>query len=109
MKLVNVRELSKFLNMKESTIYSWAKNGFIPSYKLNGLWRFNMEEIDTWIRQLRYTPTVSQKPPKKIIRQDIDRLVKKAIDDVTGNGYNSANREPGQGQGLGKEVIDGTL
>lgn len=110
MKLVTVRELSKFLNMKESTIYSWAKNGSIPSYKLNGLWRFNLEEIDAWIRQLRYTPTVSQKPPKKIIRQDIDRLVKKAIEDVTGNGYNSASRKPGRDQGLGKEEEDnGTL
>lgn len=103
MKLVTVRELSKFLNMKELTIYSWAKNGSISSYKLNGLWRFNLEEIDAWIRQLRYVPNPLQKPPNEVIRRNIDDIIMKAIDSVGGKGYNSANRKPDQGQGLGKE------
>lgn len=102
--LVTIKEVSGFLKVKESTLYSWVNNGSIPSYKLNGLLRFDMEEIEEWIMRSRISKNLSEKAVKKATRnQDIDRLVKKAIDDVTGNGYNSANRKPGQGQGLGKE------
>ncbi len=62
-----------------------------------------MEEIDTWIKQSRDEPAVSQKPQKKMIRQDIDGIIKKAIDSVRGKGYNASNGKPGQSQSLGKE------
>lgn len=109
--LVTIKEVSGFLKVKESTLYSWVNNGSIPSYKLNGLLRFDMKEIEEWISRSRISKSVPGKTIKKASRnQDIDRLVKKAIDDVTGNGYNSANGKPDQGQGLGKGVDEnGTL
>lgn len=101
--LVTIKEVSGFLKVKESTLYSWVNSGSIPSYKLNGLLRFDMEEIEEWISRSRISKNVSGKIIKKASRNlDIDRLVKKAIDDITGSGYNSANGKPGQGQGLGR-------
>ncbi|GAB61804.1 MAG: DNA-binding protein [Candidatus Jettenia sp.] len=113
MRLLKIQEIAEFLNVKESTLYSWAKNGLLPSYKLNGLWRFDIEEIEKWIIQSKALPDTSRKTLKKATKahsNDIDRIVKNAIDDATGKGYNSANGKPGQSQGLGKERKEnGTL
>ncbi|MBI1910860.1 MAG: helix-turn-helix domain-containing protein [Deltaproteobacteria bacterium] len=36
MKLITIKELSDFLKVKESTLYSWVHYDTIPFYKLNG-------------------------------------------------------------------------
>ena len=102
--LVTIKGLSEFLNIKTSTLYSWVNKGSMPVYKLNGLLRFDMEEIEEWIKESRFLPNVPQKAIKRGTKnQGIDRIVKKAIDEVKGRGYNSASGKPGRGQGLGKE------
>ncbi len=105
MRLVTVKELSEILSVKEPTLYSWAYNGSIPSYKLNGLLRFDMEEIEKWIEKSRLVSgdlsDLSITPGKT---QDIDTLVKKTIARVKRKKYNSGNGEPDQNQGLRKEA-----
>lgn len=106
MKLVKIKEISELLSIKESTLYSWAKNGSIPSFKLNGLLRFDIEEIDRWVKQLKHSASGTENGVGKITKHpalDIDRIVKKAIDATINKGYNSANGKPGRSQGLGKE------
>ena len=51
MEFVTVKELSQFLKVKESTLYSWVHSSLIPYHKLNGLVRFDMEEIREWVRE----------------------------------------------------------
>jgi excisionase family DNA binding protein len=104
MKLVSIKELSQFLNVKESTLYAWVHNGTIPSYKLNGLLRFELEEIIEWVKNSKLIPCNATIFPKKSNRSDVDSIIKKAIDDVTGKGYNSTKRETSLNQGLKKEV-----
>lgn len=107
MKLVTIKEVSEFLKVKESTLYSWVSSGVIPSYKANGLIRFDIEEIQDWIKKSRTMPTIAQRAIKKVTTKvhDVNRLVKKAIDDVTGKSYNPSNGKPDPNQGLGKEVV----
>ncbi len=50
MKLMGVKELSQVLNVKASTIYQWAEFGQIPYIKLNGCLRFDLEDIEEWVR-----------------------------------------------------------
>src|SRR3990172_7363186 len=38
-------------NVKGSTLYSWANGGSMHAYKINGVWRFDMEEIEEWIKK----------------------------------------------------------
>ncbi len=96
MEFVTIKELSKFLKVKESTLYSWVHHGLIPFHKLNGLVRFDMEEIKEWIKvshketQNRELYIVKKQP------QDIDSIVKKAIDSAKVKEYNSSNGKPGQ-------------
>ncbi len=104
MKLVSIKTVSEFLMVKVSTLYSWVHQGTIPFHKLNGLIRFDMEEVIDWIkssRKFKAEPTVI---PNKGNVLGIDNIVKQAIDSVKNSRYNSSNGKPGQMQGLRKEV-----
>ena len=34
MRLIDIKQLSEFLNVKESTLYSWANGGSMPAYRI---------------------------------------------------------------------------
>lgn len=93
MKLVTVKEICEFLNVKKSTAYLWANGGVIPCYRIGGALRFDMDEIREWVRNSKVTPTnvrtLGKKPSKTM---DIDDLIKKAIVGVKGKGYNSPQK-----------------
>jgi excisionase family DNA binding protein len=104
-KLWTVEEVSEFLNVKRSTLYSWVRNGIIPAHKFGASLRFDPIEIDKVVEASRVTPvnipTLRKKSSKT---QDIDRVINKVIDDVTGRRYTTAKRETSPSQGLRKEV-----
>lgn len=50
---IDVRELSTWLSLKPSTAYRMAENGELPSYKLGKLRRFNLLEIEAWLKNRR--------------------------------------------------------
>ncbi len=95
-EFVTVKELSQFLKVKKSTLYSWVHQGLIPYHKLNGLVRFNMEEIETWIKESRKVPQRQELHNIKKQPQDIGSIVKDVIDSAKGKEYNSSNGKPGQ-------------
>ena len=110
MRLVTIKEVSRFLSVKESTLYSWVNKGSIPAHKINGLIRFDMDEIEEWVKRSRQESHKATPHAIKVSNnQDIDNIIKKAIDSVTSNRYNPSNGKPGPRQGLRKEVKDGTL
>ncbi len=103
MKLVSIKEISEFLKVKQSTLYSWVHNGTMPSFKLNGLLRFDLEEIIEWVKNSKAVPFNVTIPSGKSRNLDIDNIVKKAIEGVKGKGYNPSKRETSLSQGLRKE------
>ncbi len=50
MRLVSIKIVAEFLMIKQSTIYSWVHKGSIPFHRLNGLVRFDMDEIEAWVK-----------------------------------------------------------
>ena len=81
MRLIDIKRLSEFLNVKESTLYSWANGGSMPAFKINGVWRFDMDEIEVWIKKEKSISNPAQRTAtKKADNQDIDTLVRKTID-----------------------------
>ena|SRR3972149_10399942 len=104
MKLVSIKEVAKILGVKQSTLYSWVNNGSVPSYKLNGLLRFDLEEIEEWLKRSRQARHEAKTELRTTLKdQNIDSIINKAIDGVTGNRYNSSKGKPGPRQGLRKE------
>jgi excisionase family DNA binding protein len=105
MRLVSIKIIAEILMTKQSTVYSWVHHGSIPFHRLNGLIRFDLDEIENWVKtsksSLQCIPSVSLL--KRSDNRDIDNLIKKAVDGVKGKEYNSSNGKPGQIQGLRKE------
>lgn len=62
MKLLDVKEIAQFLNVKPSTLYQWAELGQIPCFKLNGCLRFDIEDIMNWIKSCKKEATSSYNP-----------------------------------------------
>ena len=82
--LLTIRDLSSQLQIKASTLYSWAAQGKIPCRKIHGLLRFETEEIEQWLASFAKTPLASPSSPFAPQRAtiDIDRLIATAKRDV---------------------------
>ena len=71
MKLITVKELAALINVKQSTLYQWAELKQIPSVKLNGALRFDLDDVLQWVKtckveaQSSYNPLVQTRGPKK--------------------------------------------
>ncbi len=50
-KLLNVKQVAQYLQLKESTIYSWAQDGKIPAIKIGRTWRFRQVDLDSWLER----------------------------------------------------------
>lgn len=79
MRLMDIKEVSGFTKVKVSTLYTWASSGLIPSFKLNGVLRFDLDEVIDWVkrgRNMKADPT----PRKRRGTGDIDAIIKKAVE-----------------------------
>ncbi len=103
MKLVSIKEVSTFLMVKPSTIYSWVHNGTIPFIKLNGLLRFDMDEVQEWVKASKVRSPNVPKSLKKSSNLDVDAIVKRAVESTRKGRYNPGQRETSLNQGLRKE------
>lgn len=104
MKLLTIKELSQILKVKESTLYAWVHRGKIPSFKLNGLLRFDQNEIEQWISNSKVKAKSSSRLIMPQNPQDINAIFNKVIDGTMRKRYNSTHRKPGLNQGLRKEA-----
>jgi len=80
-----VDEVARMLNCKTTTVYSWAKSGVLPSYKIRGLVRFDPEEVEQWIQSQKIEPrkaTSRSHPGKGSMNslRDVDSIIRRAID-----------------------------
>jgi excisionase family DNA binding protein len=81
--LLTIKQVSELLNIKPSTLYSWANHAKIPCRKIHGLIRFDQEEIHHWLAS--FTPAHGRafsisSPPKG--QRDVESLIAAAKRDV---------------------------
>lgn len=50
-EIMTVKQVAKYLQMDEHTVYKLARTGQIPSLKIAGQWRFKKDVIDKWISE----------------------------------------------------------
>ena len=82
--LLTIRDLSKQLQIKTSTLYAWAAQGKIPSRKIHGLLRFDAKEIQQWLASFDKAPIPA---PSSLFasasgKLDVDRLIARTKRDV---------------------------
>lgn len=50
---VNVKETAKLLSVSEKTVYRWIKRNLVPTYKVQGSYRFKRAELLDWATSKR--------------------------------------------------------
>lgn len=49
--VLNIEQLSDYLDVPKSTLYRLVRDGKIPSRKVGKHWRFHRDAIDRWLDQ----------------------------------------------------------
>lgn len=49
-RYLNIRELSEYTGISKATIYTWVCQKRIPYVKISNLLRFDLRQIDGWIK-----------------------------------------------------------
>ncbi len=52
-KWLTIEELADYLKLGRTKLYQMAQDGSIPASKLGNQWRFDRDEIDTWMKRQR--------------------------------------------------------
>ncbi len=50
MKLISITQLSAIISVKPKTIYDWTHKQQIPYVKMGRLLRFDLNDIERWIK-----------------------------------------------------------
>ena len=112
---LNIQDLSQYLGIKPSTLYSMVERKMIPHYKVGRMVRFKLSEIDQWMAGKKEECVDPDKVARKVLgpvqrhKIDVDRIVRKAIEGTRGPGYTKFHGKPDQVKGLGREDLHGTL
>lgn len=50
MELMDVKEASEYLRIKEPTLYKYLREGIIPAFKVGNFWRLEKTALNEWIK-----------------------------------------------------------
>ena len=53
---VSIDEISEHLGVKKDTIYKWVAKKKMPAHKVGRLLKFQIKEVDKWVRTGKATP-----------------------------------------------------
>jgi excisionase family DNA binding protein len=116
---IAINEVAQYLSIKVKTLYAKLVSENIPHYRIGRLIRFKKEDIDTWMEANSAGKKEDAKIPAGTHRRgrrhnqgparDIDRAVKKTIDQVKKEDYTSSRGKPDHIKDLGKEVGYGDI
>ena len=112
-EIMNINELSEYLGIKKSTLYSKVERKEILFYKIGHLVRFKKSDIDLWLEKTKVEPLRIKERAKGIVDSadaraaDIDEIVKRAVADSQGMKYTPKYKgDRTRIRGLRKEVED---
>jgi excisionase family DNA binding protein len=106
MALLNVKEVSEWLEVKPSTIYVWAAEGKIPALKIQGVIRFRREDIDAWLAGCQIEQSNPLRPADRRPRSnDVDTFIAEAKRAV----YTSCHGKPDQDGATRKGETHGSV
>jgi nitrogen PTS system EIIA component len=59
--LMTLSDVAKYLQVAERTVYLWAQQNSMPSFKLGNVWRFRRSDLDRWIEERKLQTPRSSK------------------------------------------------
>lgn len=64
---LKIKDVADLLNVSEKTIKRWLNDGNIPSYSINGQFRFNRNEIENWVLNQKIPDATADERPTTIL------------------------------------------
>ena len=113
--LMTIEDLSIYLSIKKSTLYSKIERGELPFYKIGNLIRFRQSEIGAWLLRAKCEPAEQRPKAKSTVQNNnrdtshINAIVTKAIADAKKLEYTPNYGKPDRAKGRRKEVGNGSL
>ena len=92
--MLTTKELSAWLNIKESTLYLWASKNKIPCRRIHGLVRFEPEAIQAWLNAFGTTPVKPFPLPIHHDTRDLNQLIEAAKSEVYTRGGETITPSP---------------
>jgi len=108
-EFLTIDDLSQYLGIKKSSLYSMVEKREIPFYKIGRLVRFKKPDIDAWVAGLKFEVVNPQAEARKIIargRPEISSIIKKNLAPAKNLAYTPKYGRPDEVKDLGKEVSD---
>lgn len=50
-EILTIQEVASLLKVADKTVYSMARRGAMPAFKVGGQWRFRRSDLDSWIEE----------------------------------------------------------
>ncbi len=47
---LSVDDIATHLGVSKETVYKWIPRKGLPAHKVGKLWKFNLKEVDEWVR-----------------------------------------------------------
>lgn len=47
---LSVEEIAEHLGVSRDTVYTWVSEKGMPAHKVGKLWKFQIKEVDKWVR-----------------------------------------------------------
>jgi excisionase family DNA binding protein len=73
MTLMDIKEVSAWLNLKPSTLYLWVSLKKIPALKIHGVIRFERDAIERWMRAFQTSEEAATSETVAASRPDAPR------------------------------------
>jgi len=51
-QIMGIKEVSRYLDIKEQTVYRLAKQGKLPALKIGGQWKIKKQHLDSLFDQI---------------------------------------------------------
>jgi excisionase family DNA binding protein len=48
---LSVEEIAQHLGVSKESIYRWLERGKIPAHRVGKLWKFQVTEVNEWVRK----------------------------------------------------------
>lgn len=61
---LTIKDLARYLNVTERTIYNLLDQGKLPGFKVGSNWRFRKEDIDKWIEDGKVSENKNARKPR---------------------------------------------
>lgn len=52
-KWLTIEQIADYLQVSKEKVYKLCQRGRMPASKVGGQWRFDMMEVDRWVRKQR--------------------------------------------------------